>query len=70
MNLTQPCGQYVRVGLASFSTCVAMWETFQNGFLATHVLLWWLAAAMWIVAVVIEGVRIHRRERASREETR
>ena len=50
--------------------CVGAWETLQNGFLATHVLLWWLAAAMWVVAVVIEGVRIRRRERDSREETR
>ena len=70
MNLPQHCGHYVRVGFASFFSCVAVWETLQNGFLATHVLLWWLAAAMWVVAVVIEGVRIRRRERASKEETR
>ena len=63
MNLLQHFGHYVRVGFASFFTCVAVWETLQNGFLATHVLLWWLAAAMWVVAVVIEGVRIRRRER-------
>ena len=70
MNLPQHCGHYIRVGLATCFTCVAASETLQNGFLATHVLLWWLAAAMWVVAVVIEGVRIRRRERASREETR
>ena len=70
MNLPQHCGHYARVGLATFFTCVATWETLQNGFLATPVLLWWLAAAMWVVAVVVEGVRIRRRERDSREETR
>ena len=69
MNLLQPFGHYVRVGLATFFTCVAGWKTLQNGFLATHVLLWWLAAAMWVVAVVIEGVSTRRRERDSREET-
>ena len=70
MNLPQLFGHYVRVGLATFFTCVAAWETLQNGFLATHVLLWWLTAAMFVVAAVIEGVRIRRRERDSREETR
>ena len=69
MNLLQHCGHYVRVGLATFFTCVAAWETLQNGFPAAHVLLWWLAAAMFVVAAVIEGVRIRRRERDSREET-
>ena len=70
MNLPQHSGHYVRVGLATFFTCVAAWETLQNGFLATHVLLWWLTAAMFVVAAVIGGVRIRRRERDSREETR
>ena len=37
MNLPQHCGHYVRVGLATCFTCVAAWETLQNGFLATHV---------------------------------
>ena len=70
MNLPQHCGHYVRVGLATFFACVAASETFQNGFLATHVLLWWFAAAMWVVAVVIEGVRIRRRVGDSKEDTR
>ena len=37
MNLHRHCGHYVGVGLATFFTCVAAWETLQNGFLATHV---------------------------------
>ena len=32
MNQPQHCGHYVRVGLATFFTCVAAWETLQNGF--------------------------------------
>ena len=51
---------YFRVGLATFWTCVAVWETFQNGFLQLHVLLWWALSVIIVLAVVVEGVRIRR----------
>ena len=31
----------MRVAFASFFTCIAVRETFQNGFLQLHVLIWW-----------------------------
>ena len=31
----------MRVAFASFFTCIAVWEMFQNGFLQLHVLIWW-----------------------------
>ena len=55
-------GHYVRVGLATFFTCIAMYETLQNGPTATHVLIWWAAVVCWIVVVVIQGVRIWRKK--------
>ena len=56
----KPFGHYLRVGLATFFTCIAVWETFQNGFLQLHVLLWWAAAVIIVLAVIIEGGRIGR----------
>ena len=53
-------GHYFRVGLATFFTCIAVWETLQNGFLHLHVLLWWAASVIIVLAVVVEGVRIRR----------
>ena len=62
-------GLYLRVGLATFFTCIEVWETFQNGFLQLHVLTWWGAAVTMVLAVAVEIVRFQRR-RASRVETR
>lgn len=55
-------GHYVRVGFATFFTCIAVWETFQNGIQANHVQIWWAAALMWILAVAIEAFRIRQHE--------
>ena len=55
-------GHYFRVVLATFWTSIAVWETFQNGFLQLHVLLWWAAAVITVLVVAVEGVRIRRRQ--------
>ena len=39
MNPPKNFGQYLRVSLATFFTCIAAWETFQNGYLKLHVLI-------------------------------
>ena len=60
MILPEHFGHYLRVGLATFWACIAVWETFQNGSLRLHVHLWWAAAVIIVLAVVVEGVRIRR----------
>ena len=50
-------GHYIRVGLATFFACIAVYETLQDGLMATHVLIWWAAVLCWIVVVAIEGAR-------------
>ena len=58
MRLPQHCGHYVRVGLATLFTCIAVWETFQNVFLQLYVLLWWVASLINVLVVVVQGVRV------------
>ena len=60
MRLPEHFGHYVRVGLATFFTCIAVYETAQNGFMATHVLIWWAAVVAWVTVATIEGVKIRR----------
>ena len=64
MSMNRPfpkhLGHYVRVGVAAFFTCIAVWETFENGIQSNHVQIWWAAASMWIVAVATETVMIGR----------
>ena len=62
MILPKNFGHYLRVGLATFWTCIAAWETFHNGFLQLETLLWLAAAVIMTLAVVVEGVRIRRRQ--------
>ena len=61
MILPEHSSHYFRVGLATFWTCIAVRETLQNGFLQLHMLLWWAAAVIVVLAVAVEGVRIRRR---------
>ena len=70
MGLSKHFGHYFRVALATFFTRIAVWETFQNGFLATHVLLWWAAATVWVIVVTIEAVRVRSSEDAGEEDRR
>ena len=60
MKFPEHFGHYVRVGLATFFTCIAVYETAQNGLMATHVLIWWAAVIAWVTVVTIEGVKIRR----------
>ena len=62
MILPKNFGHYFRVGLATFWTCIAVWETFQNGFLQLHLLLWWAAAAIIVLTVVVEALQVRRRQ--------
>ena len=62
MILSERFGHYLRVGLATFFTYIAVWETFQSGFLQIHVVLWWAASVIIWLAVIVEGVRIRRGE--------
>ena len=62
MTLSEESGLCLRASLATLFSCIAVWETFQNGFLRLHVLLWWAAAAIVVLAVV-KRVQIHRDSR-------
>jgi len=62
MILPKHFGHYLRVGLATLFTCIAVWETFLSGFVQIHVLLWWAASVIIWLAVIVEGERIRRGE--------
>ena len=63
MILPKHLGHYLRVGLATCWTCIAVWETLQNGLMHLHVLLRRVAAVIIVIAVIVEGVRIRRDRR-------
>ena len=66
MTLPEHLGHYLRVGLATFFTRIAVRETFQSKFLHLRVLLWWAASVVIVIAAIVEGVRIQRREQQSK----
>ena len=55
-------GHWIRVALATFFCCIALYETTSDGLGETSTLLWLAAAAIWVIVVAIEGARIWRRK--------
>ena len=53
---------WLRVALATFLSCIAVYEIFTDGLGETSTWLWVADAALMISAAVIEGVRIWRGE--------
>ena len=48
---------WIIVAIATLMCCIALTETIRNGLWHTHVLLWWTAAAIWVIAVVAQAYR-------------
>ena len=55
-------GHWIRVALATFFCCIAVYESFTDGLAETSTLLWLTAAGCWVAIVAIEGARIWRRK--------